>query len=118
VEVLRFSLERKERSVILETKEGGETFYTLRELDGAGREAYFEYMSNQTLRDEKGKGIGFKPNTNLRIKLVSLCLYNEKGQVSIEEVAAFPGGVLKELDEAASKLNGFGEEAVKEAEKK
>jgi hypothetical protein len=115
---LKFSLKRKERPVVLEL-DGVETPYSLKELDGVGREAYFEYMDEQSVRDEQGKTSGFKSGTNLRIKLVSLCLYSADGSpVSVAVVGSFPGTVLKELDKVASELNGFGSESVKAIEKK
>lgn len=116
---LRFSTVLKEIPVILAGKDGVEKNFRLRELTGTQRAAYNESFDVKVEIDEDGKakataGEGFKMFSAKQF--LAMCLYDEKGELVAEEaIGRYPATVTSALHNAALKLSGMDEEALKKA---
>lgn len=119
-----FDLTFAEKPVKLKDKEGKIQNYTLRELDGAGRDTFLSLMAKRSpTRVDPTTG---KPTGEARIvdpaglepRLIALCLFDEKNK-SVPEatIKSWPGHVQEGLFAAAARLNGIDKGAEARAKK-
>lgn len=114
---LSFSLKLKELPVKIETTKGIEKTYTLKELTGAGRDAYMDDFSTRTIRDKDGKPTAQMTKTkNFQAGLLHSCLFDDKDKpVDVEVIQSWPSNVVSDLFLAAQELSGLGRAAGEEA---
>lgn len=84
----------------------------IRAMDGRGRDEFEMAVTSQS----SGNKVDIK---GLKASLLSLCLVDEEGKLlftrkQVEALNSKNGKVLGRLFEVAQKINGIGEEAVKE----
>jgi len=103
---LRFKAVRQEIPVEIEDSSGNVKKYTLREFDGASRDAYMNQIREKANIDAEGNIVGWKTFEGIQSGLLALCLYDEKNKVVPEEVIqAFPTSVVDGLFREAQALN-------------
>ena len=118
MEELRLSLKRKELKVVLESPEGAEEFYFLREMDGKSRDKYLTSIADKMKFDAKGNPAGLKSFEGFQAALLTRTLFKQDGSaVSIEDVQAFPASALSTLFDSSQELNALDEEGIEEAKK-
>ena len=116
---LRFSTVLKEVPVLLTGKDGTEKSFTLRELTGTQRAVYNESFDVKVEISDDGKakataGEGFKMFSAKQF--LAMCLYDEKSTLVNEEtIGEYPATVTSALYNAALKLSGMDEEALRKA---
>ena len=116
MEVLEFTLDLEEQSVVVKRKDGVAKTYTLRELTGRQKGLYLNTMSNRLSVSEDGKVTGIKNFEGLESSLLSKCLFNEENKpVTDAELQEFPARVLRKLFDAAQILSGLNSEGVEKA---
>jgi hypothetical protein len=117
MEELRLSLKGKEIKVVLETVEGSEDTFTLRELTGKTRDDYLTSNAARMRFNEDGKVTGVKSFDGLQSSLLSRCMFTETGDlVSAKIIQGFPASAVTALFEKAQELNALdvkGDEAAK-----
>lgn len=106
--VKRYKLKRKEESIEIEDAIGVVHKYTLRELDGPGREAYMTFMANTVDLTKKGAARGVKSLKGMHTFLISKCLFDSMN-VPITSVVMdqWPGSVLAGLFEDCKRISGI-----------
>lgn len=108
MEALRFSLKRAEIPVILETEDGTEKEYTLREMLGKDRDSYLNKMGSKLKMDSKGRVVGIKNYDGHMAILLIRCLFDEEDKlVTIDDVQKFPTKTQSDLFKAAQELNAL-----------
>lgn len=118
MEILKFSLKRKEEEIIFEMESGTTKRCFLREMTGKQRDSYFTTMGDRMKFGPDGKVMGMKSYDGLQAGLLCLCLYDENGKpFSFEDVQNFPSTVQKKLYERAQKMNDMEEESKEVAKK-
>jgi len=118
MEEIRLSLKREEVSVTLETVDGGEHKYVLREMVGRDRDMYLTKMGDRMKFSPSGKVIGIKTFDGLQSSLLSLCLYDDADAlVSAKDIQAFPTKTLAALFKVAQEINALNQEDAEEASK-
>lgn len=105
---------RKEKTVKL----GGEP-YTIKEMMGTQRDQWLKGMGQRMRTDASGKVVGIKDYAGLHSSLISLCLYGPGGDlVPAKVIDEWPASVTSKLFEECQRLNGLGDDASREEEKK
>ena len=98
---------------------GGEK-YILVELNGKGRDAYLNGLSNRMRTTPTGQPSGIKNFDGLHADLISRCLFKigEDGgrtQVKPETIQGWPARVAAGLFDRAKEISGLGEDAEEKA---
>lgn len=115
---LKFTLKLKEVAVQITDVQGRTESYVLRELNGRFRDEYLNEMGGRMKFNAEGKTEGLSDYSDLQSGLLSLCLYDEKGElVKKEALQDYPASVLSDLFDAAQKLNAL-DKGAKEKVKK
>lgn len=105
---IKLSLKREELKVVLETPEGVDKTYTLREMTGKERDNYLTKMGDKFRYNSQGQVAGVKTFDGMHSILLERCLYDENDKlVSLAELQNFPSRVLNELFAAAQKINAL-----------
>lgn len=105
---IKLSLKREELKVVLETPEGVDKTYTLREMSGKDRDNYLTKMGDKFRYNAQGQVSGVKTFEGMHSILLERCLYDETDKlVSLAELQNFPSRVLSELFSAAQKINAL-----------
>jgi len=105
---IKLSLKREELKVVLETPEGVEKTYTLREMSGRERDIYLTKMGDKFRYNSQGQVTGVKTFEGMHSILLERCLYDENNKlVSMTDLQNFPSRVLSELFSAAQKINAL-----------
>jgi hypothetical protein len=100
-EILTLPVTLKEQRVLL----GGRS-YTLRELDGLGRDAYLSEMLKRVVIKEDGKIDPPRDVSGLSILLLSLTLHDPDGKpVPAEVIGKWPSPTVEALHQASQKLS-------------
>jgi hypothetical protein len=108
METLRLKLERKEIDVVLESDDGQETKYKLKELSGAERNKYLNKMTCRVKVGADGKAAGIKTFDGFQADLLGICLFNENDEVvSKESIENLPSSTQQILFEKAQSLSGL-----------
>lgn len=115
--IRRFSLKLKEVQVELEAPDGGVKTYTIRELTGAKRDDYMQFMMSKmdvgVGKDASGK---MRSVDRIQSKLLAVCLFDESNAAVQESVIqAFPASTQNELYKIASSISGMDEKAEEAA---
>jgi hypothetical protein len=106
--VVRVSILRKSQPVELETKDGEYVRYSVKEMNGAQRDEYFNKTASRTTRDASGEVVGMKDYKGLYSTLLSFCLYDADGKAIPEsQIQEWPDTAQKALFEVARDLNGL-----------
>lgn len=117
MEELRLSLKGKEVKVFLETVEGNEETFILRELTGKTRDDYLTSNAARMRFGENGKVAGVKSFDGLQSSLLARCMFTEAGDlVTAKTIQGFPASAVTALFEKAQELNALdvkGDEAAK-----
>lgn len=117
MEALSLSLQRRSIPVNITTPEGETKVYVLREMSGAQRDQYLNFVGSRVKCDEKGNPIRMSSHDGIHAALLSRCLEDDQGKLLTKEtIEAFPSTALVQLFIAAQTLNGLGvkgEEEVK-----
>lgn len=111
---LRFSLKTQTIPVFIEDQTGKTVSYTLREMTAADRDDYLDGLRQRIVNTPDGKQtIGnFK---GMQADLLALCLKNpDGGDVTKEEIQAWPAPVVSDLFKAAQELNHLDQIAAPE----
>jgi succinylarginine dihydrolase len=95
--VVRVSILRKSQPVELEIAEGDFVRYSVKEMNGAQRDEYFNKTANRTTRDASGEVVGMKDYKGLYSTLLSFCLYDTDGK-------AIPESKIQEWPDTARQL--------------
>jgi hypothetical protein len=107
----KFRTKRKEiRDIEIEDEDGNVHLYLLRELNGSGRDEYFNKMSGKVNIDmETGKPTGVRDFTNMNADLLGKCLFTQDKNepVPISVIQDWPGETLDELFKMALDLSGL-----------
>jgi len=107
-EVMRVSLRLKEVSIELEGEKGEVKKWKLRELNGTDRNGYLNKMSSRVKTGKDGKSVGIKSFDGFQADLLSLCLYDENGElVSAEDIETLPSNAQQKLFEKAQEISGL-----------
>ena len=105
---IKLSLKREELKVVLETPEGVDKTYTLREMTGRERDTYLTKMGDKFRYNAQGQVSGVKTFEGMHSILLERCLYDENDKlVSMSDLQNFPSRVLSELFAAAQKINAL-----------
>ena len=105
---IKLSLKREELKVVLETPEGVDKTYTLREMTGRERDTYLTKMGDKFRYNSQGQVAGVKTFDGMHSILLERCLYDENDKlVSMSDLQNFPSRVLSELFSAAQKINAL-----------
>lgn len=105
--VLNLDLCFKEVKVNLRDASGTSRPYTLRELDGKGRDTYMNDV-NSRMKYEKGQANGMKDMAGLQSKLIHLSLRTAEGHsVSVEEISSWNSSTVEALYKKAQELSGL-----------
>lgn len=115
----KFVLKLKEiKDIELEDEAGTKMVCSMKELTGTKRDEYLNKMSAGAELDENGKPLRMD-FTNLQAQLISLSLYNDKGQnIPVMAIQSWPSSVVEELFNMAQELSALGKasaEALKKA---
>jgi len=100
-----FLLTLKEVPVELVGLDGISKKYVIREMTGAVRDKFFAELG-QRVEMVDGK-VNVKVWEGFQGILVSMCLFDENGQVPLDIVQGFPANVLNELYNVASELSSL-----------
>ncbi len=115
---MRFTLKREEIAIILETTDGTEKNFVLREMVGKDRDAYMTKMGSKMKYSPAGKVIGMKSFDGLQASLLERCFFDEEDKlVSQIEIQAFPTKTQTELFKIANKMNGLDQTDAEEDSK-
>lgn len=114
---IRARLKLKELPVIIETANGDEVTYTLRELDGMGRDAWMQHLHNKgQLPGVAGTEKKEKDFLKVQCRLVSLSLLDhERKPVAENIIQTWPHETVAFLFEEAQYLSKL---AVRPSERK
>jgi hypothetical protein len=106
--VKRYKLKQKTESIELEDANGVIHKFTIRELDGPGREAYMTFMSNTVDLSKKGAARGVKSLKGMHAYLISRCLFDAQN-VPVTEIVmkGWPGSVIASLYEDCKRVSGI-----------
>ena len=105
---IKLSLKREELKVVLETPEGVDKTYSLREMTGRERDTYLTKMGDKFRYNAQGQVSGVKTFEGMHSILLERCLYDENDKlVSMSDLQNFPSRVLSELFAAAQKINAL-----------
>lgn len=116
MEPIRLSLKRAETPIILETVDGVEKAYKLREMLGKDRDTYLTRMGDKVRYNANGKVTGIKSFDGLQASLLEKCLYDENDHlVSLTDIQNFPTKTQNELFKLAQELNGLNQKAENES---
>lgn len=108
---LDYSIVRRSAVVHLRDETGRRT-YTLRELDGHGRDAHFARLKDVRETRPDGKII-ITSMLRLQASLVAASLYDDQGKLVPEEtIAKWPARVLEKLAAQCDEINVLDEAAV------
>ena len=98
------------------TENGKEKYYTIREMNGEGRDTFLTKMGTRIKFDEKGKPIGMQNFEGHQADLLIRCMYDEDDKLVTKAlVQSWPAKVQQKLFDVAEKLNALTEGAEKEA---
>jgi hypothetical protein len=112
---LKFQLRNKTREVTIETNEGDELKFEVRELKAAVREKYMDGLSRRLLLDSKGNIIGLKKYEGMQMDLLTICMVNEKGEpVTRAVLDSWPSSTVTALFHAAQCINGLRKEDTRD----
>ena len=107
-EVLRLKAELAEVEVVLETEEGEERKFVLKELIGKQRNKYMNKMTDRIRISPQGKVLGMKNFDGMQADLLSKCLYNAEGElVTVDEIEELPASTQQALFQKAQDLSGL-----------
>lgn len=116
MEPIKLSLRRGETPIILETTDGVERAYKLREMLGKDRDLYLTRMGDKVRYNENGRVVGIKSFDGLQAALLEKCLYDENDHlVSVTDIQNFPTKTQNELFKLAQELNGLNQKAEDES---
>lgn len=105
---IKLSLKREELKVVLETPEGVDKTYTLREMSGKDRDIYLTKMGDKFRYNSQGQVAGVKTFDGMHSILLERCLYDENDKlVSMSDLQNFPSRVLSKLFAVAQKINAL-----------
>lgn len=113
----RFSLKRREIVVELENEQGLYQPYTLKELTGAERNAWFAMSNNRMAKGTmQGEGRDVKSFDNMCADLLGLTLYNPEGKLlTVREINNFPSETQMELFKMSLELSALDKKGNEEA---
>lgn len=112
---LKFQLRNKTREVTIETNEGDEMKFEVRELKAAVREKYMDNLSRRLTLDSKGNIIGLKKYEGMQMDLLTICMVNEKEEpVTRAMLDAWPSSTVTALFHAAQCINGLRKEDTRD----
>ncbi len=107
-EVMRLPLTRAVVQVIVETEDGQERMWELRELDGKERNSYLNKMAGRLRTDKGGKPVGMKSFDGFQSDLLTLCLRDEHGEpMTKQAIEDLPSKAQQALFEKAQELSGL-----------
>lgn len=116
-ELIELDLEYAKIPVKLKDKEGQIIEGWLEELPPTERDAYRNFMNQQTRYDDKGTPVGIKNFDGLETDLVFRCMRRRSDgkQFPIAEVRKWPGTAITTLHRAAVALCGLDKDAPERA---
>ncbi len=118
MESIQLKLVTNHIPVVLQSPDGTEESYELREMTAAGRDSYLTKLGERTRLNTEGKPVGLKNFDGVQAELLALCFYNSKGErVSMKLIQTWPAAAVTTLYKAAQKLNHIGQEEEKTPEK-
>lgn len=109
---------REEKIKVRDPVDGTVKTYTLRELDGEGREQYMDklFSSATGFDPETGKPTGFKSYPGMEAFTLSHTLFDENDKlIPIERIKKLPGRLQDVLHEKVAKLSDLDKEALERA---
>jgi len=116
METIILTIDREEVPVILNNKEGVETKYTLREMNGKERDSYLNTIGNKMKLSGSGKVIGLKSFDGLQAGLLSRCMIDENGdKVDEHTIQGWPTKTQTSLFKTAQVMNALDQDAEDEA---
>lgn len=114
--VKRFTLKLKEIPIELEDKDGNVGTFTLRDIDGAERDAFLNTMAQRYRYDGEGKPVNIKDFNAYQSSLITRCLFDPAGKaVPVNELQKWPAQVLSQLFDMLQELVGMDAKAVEKA---
>jgi len=116
--IRRFRASLAEETVEIESN-GKVDVYTIRQLDGATRDAYMDELKANTIVGSNGKYIGLKSYAGHQSGLLAKCLFGPGGKLIPEDmIQRWPAPTINGLFEVAQELNMLNvTDEVKEAVK-
>jgi len=110
MDTLKFSLKLNEALVDIDGRQ-----FKLKELVADERDAYLTKQSKR-VNFVNGKVEGFKNYVGIEADLLTLCLYDDAGNLVVAaEIQRWPSSVVSALNKAAEELSGLNKKAVVEA---
>jgi hypothetical protein len=112
--LLKFDLALKELPVEITDSSGVVQRYTLRQLTGAQRDAYWDETSKRIRPEAKPDRPAFTSMSGMQAHLISLSLINAEGNpVPPSTIQKWPASGVQGLFTAAQELSGLGKETSK-----
>jgi len=109
--VLRLSMRRREVPVVLFDGEGEDAVerrWTIRELDGTGRNKYLDKVKDRVKIGRDGRTQGIKSFDGFQADLLKMCLRDENGErISVEEIEGLPASTQGRLFDLAQEVSGL-----------
>jgi hypothetical protein len=108
---MKFSLTRKKTSFELEVAEGNVLVYSIQEMTGGQRDAYFTHVGAKTKTSADGTVTGMKDFEGLYSNLLSKTVYDADNKLVPEStLQTWPATVQEQLFKVAQELNGLNKE--------
>jgi hypothetical protein len=105
---MKFSLARKSETFELETADGTVLEYSIKEMTGGQRDAYFNQVGDKTKTAADGSVVGMKNFDGLYSSLLSKTVYDNTDKLVPEAtLQTWPSTVQEALFKVAQALNGL-----------